>query len=135
MVDLSFPDTGLVDIAAIDENNFYTMERTYYPFLAKNLIRIFKCRISHQTTDLSKIGALKNETYTKVEKELVADLDDFLVEMNPHLLDNIEGLTFGPILPNGNSTLIVVSDNNFNKSQRTLFMAFEIKAKAKKNIQ
>ena len=125
--DLSPPDTGLVDIAAIDDKIFYTLERSYIPFSNKNIIRIYKCTINELTTDISKIGSLKNADYSSVHKELVADLDNYLVKMSPQELDNVEGITLGPTLPNGNRSLIVVSDNNFGKGQRTLFMAFEIK--------
>lgn len=127
--DLSPADSGLVDIAAIDDKNFYTLERSYIPFSNKNIIRVYKCTISEMTTDISKIESLKNTEYVAVVKELVADMDDYLIKMNPHELDNIEGIAFGPTLENGNRTLIVVSDNNFGKGQRTLFMAFEIPAK------
>ena len=41
-------------------------------------------------------------------------------------IDNIEGVTFGPTLPNGNITLIFVSDNNFNPLEKTQFLLFEI---------
>jgi hypothetical protein len=125
-VDLSRPDTGLTDIAAIDDSNFFSLERSYIPFSNTTVIRIFKCTISDKTTDVSEISSLKNATYTVVDKELVADLSDYLPQMNPHQLDNIEGIAFGPTLTNGNRTIIVVSDNNFSKGQRTLFMAFEV---------
>lgn len=121
-------DNGLVDIAAIDSKNFYTMERSYLlPPINKNIIRIFKCQITTSTTDVSKMDSLKGAAFKPVEKTLVANLDDYLPLLNPGRLDNIEGITFGPVLANGKRSLIVVSDNNFNKGQRTLFMAFEIK--------
>ena len=41
-------------------------------------------------------------------------------------IDNIEGMTFGPPLPDGRQTLIVVSDNNFNASQFTQFIALAV---------
>jgi len=41
-------------------------------------------------------------------------------------LDNTEGMTFGPRLPNGNRTLVFVSDDNFRASQITQFLAFEL---------
>ncbi len=130
-IDLSPGVTGLTDLAVIDERNFYSLERTYLPFLNKNVIRIFKCKVTDQTTNISSMDSLKDMNYVSVEKELVADLDDYLTAMTPPTLDNIEGLAFGPILSNGNQTLLVVSDNNFGKNQRTLFMAFEIKNQKK----
>ena len=131
-VDLSPGETGLTDLAVIDEQNFYSLERTYLPFQNKNIIKIFKCKISDQTTDVFAIESLKNANFNPLEKELIADLDDYLPLMSPPSLDNIEGLAFGPTLANGNKTLIVVSDNNFGKNQRTLFMAFEIQKSKKK---
>jgi hypothetical protein len=41
-------------------------------------------------------------------------------------IDNIEGVTFGPTLPNGHKTLVFVSDNNFLPIEKTQFLLFEI---------
>jgi hypothetical protein len=41
-------------------------------------------------------------------------------------VDNLEGMTFGPALPNGKRSLVLVSDNNFNPLQLTQFLAFEV---------
>jgi len=40
--------------------------------------------------------------------------------------DNIEGVTLGPLLPNGHRTLIFVSDNNFVGLEKTQLLLFEI---------
>ena len=40
------------------------------------------------------------------------------VQPNP-LLDNFEALTLGPVLPDGRQSLVLVSDDNFNRSQTT----------------
>ena len=63
-----------------------------------------------------------------VEKELLSDLEDFKGQMatNFQNLDNIEGICFGPTLANGHETIILISDNNFSKKQRTQLLAFEI---------
>lgn len=121
-------ETGLVDIAMIDDKNFYSMERSYLPLKKKNVIRIFKNTITPKTTDVSKLQSLKTADYSPVEKTLILDLDDVVpsLQSTAKALDNIEGLTFGPTLKNGNRTLIVCSDNNFSKTQRTMFIAFEI---------
>jgi hypothetical protein len=56
-----------------------------------------------------------------------------IISDNPELTDvpfdpdNMEAIAIGPQLPNGNYTLIIASDNNFNpKYQRNVFAAFEI---------
>jgi hypothetical protein len=41
-------------------------------------------------------------------------------------IDNIEGVTFGPTLPNGHATLIFVADDNFKQIQKTQLLLFEV---------
>jgi hypothetical protein len=43
-------------------------------------------------------------------------------------VDNIEGIAWGPVLENGNRSLVLVSDNNFNDTQVTQFIAIEVPA-------
>jgi hypothetical protein len=121
-------ETGLSDMLAIDENNFYSIERSFMPLARKVVIRIFKNSINEKTTDVSKMDSIKGLKIKTVDKVLVADLEDFvsLMTANFQTLDNVEGICFGPKLSNGHSTIILVSDNNFSKFQRTQFLAFEI---------
>jgi hypothetical protein len=72
--------------------------------------------------------SIKGMNIKTVEKELIADLEEFSPQMSANFqkLDNIEGICFGPKLANGHDTMVLVSDNNFKKSQRTQFLAFEI---------
>jgi hypothetical protein len=39
-------------------------------------------------------------------------------------LDNVEGVTLGPKLPDGRQSLLLVSDDNFSPQQITQFVAF-----------
>lgn len=41
-------------------------------------------------------------------------------------IDNVEGITFGPKLANGNQSIIFVSDNNFSDKQKTQVLVFEL---------
>jgi hypothetical protein len=41
-------------------------------------------------------------------------------------IDNIEGMTFGPPLPDGRQTLVIVSDNNFSAGQFTQFIVLAV---------
>ena len=64
-----------------------------------------------------------------VSKTLLLDLSK-MPGLSPDLapsLDNFEGMTFGPALAGGNASLLLVSDDNFSKSQRTWFLLFAIK--------
>jgi hypothetical protein len=40
--------------------------------------------------------------------------------------DNLEGMAWGPTLPDGRALLIVISDNNFNPDQTTQFIALAV---------
>ncbi|MDX2939877.1 esterase-like activity of phytase family protein [Streptomyces ipomoeae] len=39
-------------------------------------------------------------------------------------VDNVEGITLGPRLPDGRRTVLLVSDDNFSAVQTTQFLAF-----------
>ncbi len=121
--------SGVPAILALDDDTLLVAERTYYPLVDKTKVLLFKVSIAKSTTDVSPLKALKGQKITHLKKELVSDLDLFIKDLNKdyQFLDNIEGMCFGPTLPNGNRTLIFVSDNNFSKYQRTHFVIFEVK--------
>ncbi len=56
-----------------------------------------------------------------VEKTLLLDLDMLRIP-----LDNVEGMTFGPDLPDGRRSLVLVSDNNFSPAGFTQFLVFAL---------
>jgi len=62
---------------------------------------------------------------------LVFDFKLVQNQLKENIIDNIEGMTFGPDLPNGNKTLLLVSDNNFSSLGRQIsqiiLMEVEIK--------
>ncbi|MCG8366302.1 MAG: esterase-like activity of phytase family protein, partial [Pseudanabaenales cyanobacterium] len=69
------------------------------------------------TIELDGLGAI-----APVEKRLLLDFEELGIR-----LDNSEALAFGPTLPNGRQSLLVVSDNNFNPNhQITQFIAFAL---------
>ena len=84
--------------------------------------------IDKTTTDVSSFYTLQNKTFNPVKKELLLDLDSIIPQLDVAWgsLDNIEGITFGPTLANGHRTLLLISDDNFSKYQRTQALAFEI---------
>lgn len=126
---LTVGETGLSSIVAIDDSTFYSVERSYMPLVRKNVVRLYKFKISDKTTDILKMDIIKaGKNIITVEKEFIANLEDFTPSMSDKFqsVDNIEGMCLGPKLPNGHDTLIMVSDNNFKKKQRTQFLAFEI---------
>lgn len=108
---------GLSDIAALGGSRFLTIERA---FTTRNTIRIFEADASRATDVLAR-DALGSAPVTPMRKRLVVDLDT--VKGLPHI-DNVEGITIGPKLPDGRRLVLLVSDDNFSASQVTQVIAF-----------
>ncbi|AFY55807.1 hypothetical protein Riv7116_3345 [Rivularia sp. PCC 7116] len=119
--------SGLTDLIALDnQGNFLSIERTFTGFGFVN--SLFKISLSN-ADDIKDIDSLKqvdSQNIKSVKKELLMDLGKLDVA-----LDNTEGLTIGAVLPNGQPSLILVSDNNFNNLQRTQFLAFRLKIESR----
>ena len=106
---------GMVELIAMDDSVLLVLERSYIPG-AGNRVKLFRIdsRNAADVSDHNGTPGLAN-----APKESILDLSSLGLP-----LDNFEGMALGPALPDGRRTLILVSDNNFNESQRTLFFAF-----------
>lgn len=116
---------GLAEILAVDDTTFFSLERLLVQDVNgeyTNYIRIYEIDIAG-ATDVSAMTTLEGQEYTPVSKRLVIDLTEAGVDP----VDNIEALSWGPVLENGNRSLVVVSDNNFNPGdQVTVFIALKV---------
>lgn len=72
-------------------------------------------------TDISAVSLKNNTSFIPAKKTLLLNLDDLDI-----YTDNLEGFTFGPVLPNGNRTLICIADNNFNILEKAQLLLFEV---------
>lgn len=109
---------------AINEHEFLTLERASVQSSDgsfRNYVRIYKIDVNH-ASDIKDASTLQNAQVTPVNKKLVANLNAEQLDK----VDNVEGMTFGKKLANGNDSLVVASDNNFNKSQISQFIVFEV---------
>jgi hypothetical protein len=118
--------SGLPELIALDDyGNLLSLERSFTGLgFAISLYQISLATAD----DISNIESLANvdiQSIKPVEKKLLLDLQNLDVA-----LDNIEGFTLGSQLPNGQTALILVSDNNFNQLQRTQFIAFALKVES-----
>ena len=73
-------------------------------------------------TDVSGMQTLVGAHYRPTTKRLVLDLNSIGL---PHV-DNLEGMAFGPVLPNDHASLVLISDDNFSKKQVTQVLVFEV---------
>lgn len=115
--------SGLPDLVALDnQGNFLSVERTFSGLGFG--ISLFEVSLegADDIRDINSLLAIDSKKIKPVQKKLLLDLRTLDL-----LLDNIEGLTLGPQLPDGQRSLILVSDNNFNKLQRTQILAFKLK--------
>ena len=124
---------GLADLLAVDRTTLLALERGYVeqkdrPGHGLNQIRIYRIALTG-ATDVSALDSIKGHSeIVPVTKTLILDLaqaQGLSAELGQSL-DNFEGMAFGPRLPDGRATLLLVSDDNFSAAQRTWFLWFAI---------
>jgi hypothetical protein len=110
---------GLSEIQAIDNSgHFLALERSLSLMGFK--VNIFQTTTG-SATDVSSIKSLVGSNAANMPKKLVLNLDRLKIK-----LDNIEGMALGPRLPDGSQSLLLVSDNNFNRLEITQFLWFRL---------
>jgi hypothetical protein len=139
--DTGFSVNGITDMLPLNNSgDLFVIERSYAvggnPQPTNFSIKLYKASVQG-ATDISGIDSLNSLTSEQlsqiqpVQKQLVLDLNTLnLPEALPGVsgLDNIEGITFGPRLPDGRQSLILVADSDFNLRPTgfTQFLAFAI---------
>ncbi|XLS30388.1 esterase-like activity of phytase family protein [Flavobacteriaceae bacterium M23B6Z8] len=124
-----FSINGLVEILALNDRSFLVLERSFATGYSDggNNVKIYKIDAS-EATDVKDSEQLSQGSYTPVTKTLLFDFESIRSQLTDGIVDNIEGISFGPDLPNGNKSLVVVADNNFNAfgAQLNQFIVFEV---------
>ncbi|WP_031468952.1 esterase-like activity of phytase family protein [Sciscionella sediminilitoris] len=120
-----FATTGISSVLAVDPadpSRFLVMERSFVTGVG-NKIRIFAIDTAGATNVLHEpsLGAARH--LVPVRKHLLADLSEFPLST----VDNVEGMTWGPKLPSGERSLILVSDDNFADTQVTQLIALAVR--------
>ena len=116
----SFAVNGISAIQYYGKNQLLVVERSYSTGTQACTVKVFLCDLK-KATNVKNHPSLLNQKYELASKKLILNMDDLGI-----FIDNIEGLTFGPKLANGNSSLIFVSDNNFSDKQKTQVLVFEL---------
>ena len=116
----AFKTNGLVELLSISRWHFIAVERSFSVGKGNN-IRLY-LTTTLGATPIKNEPSIQGKDIRPMPKRLLLDLDQLGIT-----LDNIEGITFGPTLENGEKTFILVSDNNFNaEGQFTQFLAFKV---------
>jgi hypothetical protein len=116
------PDTGVPAILAFPEDptRFLVLERTYVDGSGYK-VRLFDTT-TRDATDVRRTDTLAKAPVQPMRKQLLADLAD----LSPSTVYNVEGMTWGPRLPDGQRTLVLVSDDNFNDQEVTQIIALAL---------
>jgi len=119
-----FRVNGLVELLPLDNlGTMLALERSFSVGAEGRGNTIWLYEIQTQgATDVSGNFSLLNTAFTPVTKRLILNVEEDL-DIEP---DNIEGMAFGPALPDGRLPLILMSDNNFAATQTTQFIVLAV---------
>jgi len=118
----AFKINGVPDILYLGDDKFIVIERAFSTGRIPTDVKIYLADAA-DAEDVLNIPSLKDKQPLRlIKKQLLLDMNNSLG------LDifNIEGVCFGPKLSNGNRSLLLVTDNNFNAKEKTQFFLFEV---------
>jgi hypothetical protein len=127
-----FRVNGLVELMPLDNvGTMLALERSFSVGAEGGGNTIWLYEIQTQgATDVSGYSSLYPNgvnqppvSFQPVSKRLILNVEQDL-GIEP---DNIEGMAFGPALPDGRLPLVLVSDNNFAANQTTQFIVLAVK--------
>ncbi len=125
----TFELNGVVELLQYDDYKFLFLERSFSTGYddGGNNVKIYDVDISN-ATDISGMDALVGAEYTPATKTLLFDFEDIRDQLTDGVVDNIEGIAFGPDFANGNKSVVLVADNNFSAfgPQLNQFVLFEL---------
>jgi 3-phytase len=118
----NFAVNGLVELLPFNNEFMLSMERSFSVGAPDtgNTIKLYSVGLpgADDVNGADSLAGLLGQV-EPVHKTLLLDLDTLGIP-----LDNVEGMTLGPRLPDGRRSLVLVSDNNFAASQFTQFLLF-----------
>lgn len=123
----SFTVNGPTEILALSETRFLVLERSFSVGVVGNQVRLYEIDISAATNVLNT-PSLRTASYVPVTKRLVLNFETLKPTVTG--IANLEAMTFGPRLPNGRLSLVVVADDNFPTADSVTdfnqFLVFEV---------
>lgn len=129
--DTQFRVNGLVELLPLDNvGTMLALERSFSVGAegGGNTIWLYEIQTQGATDVSGEFSLYPNGigqpplSFTSVTKRLILNVEGDL-GIEP---DNIEGMAFGPALPDGRLPLILVSDNNFAANQATQFIVLAV---------
>jgi hypothetical protein len=113
-------NNGIADILWISPDQFLVTERSFSGGPGTN-IKVFLAS-TRQADNIINVHSLKETPANHlVKKKLLVNMDALGI-----FIDNVEGATLGPKLPNGHHTVIFAVDDNFASHEQNQFLLFEV---------
>ncbi len=120
----NFAVAGLVELLPLNNQFLLSMERSFSVGApgTGNSIKLYRVALAG-ADNINGVESLAGSlgSVKPAAKTLLLDLDTLGIP-----LDNVEAMAFGPDLPDGRRSLILVSDNNFAPAQFTQFLLFAV---------
>ena len=117
----AFKINGIPDILSLGDNKLLVIERSFSTGRLACTIKVFLVDLTDASNIINTASLKNSPTKHPLIKKLLLNMDDLKI-----YTDNIEGVTFGPDLPNGHKSLIFIADNNFNPLEKSQVMLFEV---------
>jgi hypothetical protein len=127
---LAAKSNGVNELLAVDDHRFLALERDGNAGTAAAFKKIFLVDLAG-ATDVSGVPSLPKSGLPNgvvaASKQLLVDLLDPAFGLaGPDFPEKIEGLAFGPRLPDGRVLLLVSTDNDFVAARPTQIFAFAL---------
>lgn len=117
----AFKINGVPDILHYGNNKLLVIERAFSTGRKGCVIKVYEGDMN-AADNIANVTSLNSNPPAKpIAKRLLLNMESLGI-----YIDNVEGVTFGPTLPNGHRTLIFVADDNFDATEKTQFFLFEI---------
>ena len=118
----AFKINGVSEIFWLAPGQLLAIERSFSTGRLGCVIKLYLVDLKN-ASDVSNVTSLNtSKDFKPVTKKLLLNMEDLGIP-----IFNIEGITWGPRLANGHSTLLLVADDNFSQVDKTQFLLFELK--------
>jgi hypothetical protein len=120
---------GVSEILALSNSKLLVLERGIRVTPKgswSNTVGIYLADLS-KGTDVTSLNKLADGKFIVVDKVKLIDFEtDLANERSGKAVQNFEALAWGPKLPDGRRSLLVMSDNNFSKKEITELLLFAV---------
>ncbi|MFZ1527175.1 MAG: esterase-like activity of phytase family protein, partial [Ferruginibacter sp.] len=111
---------GISSILSLNENQLLVLERSFSTGNISLVVKIYLTNLTGAENIRDNESILLSPVKKSLTKKLIFDFSSLKIT-----IDNLEGICFGPRLPNGNRSLLVIADNNFNPLEQTQLFLFD----------